>query len=86
MIVHWNLSNQVTYKKHSIYGTPELVALDRLPYSDTIHRFHCVYRQADPVAMELGCVCGSSYREHNSLGESGEVVDGRLEVATAHLR
>ena len=52
----------------------------------TIDSFHCVYRQADPVAMELGCVRGSSYREHNSLGESGEVVDGRLEVATAHLR
>lgn len=52
----------------------------------TIDSFHCVYRQADPVAMELGCVRGSSYGEHNSLGESGEVVDSRLEVATAHLR
>ena len=44
----------------------------------------CMY--ADPVTMELGCVCSSSYREHHCLGEGGEVVDSGLEVATTNLR
>ena len=41
---------------------------------------------ADPVTMELGCVCSSSYREHHRFGEGGEVVDSGLEVATTNLR